>query len=69
MMDMIQLSVPGKDPQAFPKGTSAKDALLKLGGFRSKEMFAVKVNGVERDLVAAVDEDATLEPLTSTVSR
>ena len=63
-MDMIQLSVPGKDPQAFPKGTSAKDALIKLGGFRSKEMFAVKVNGVERDLVAAVDEDATLEPLT-----
>ncbi len=64
MMDMIQLSVPGKDPQAFPKGTSAKDALIKLGGFRSKEMFAVKVNGVERDLGAGVDEDATLEPLT-----
>jgi len=63
-MDMIQLSVQGKDPQAFPKGTSAKDALIKFGGFRSKEVFAVKVNGVERDLVAAVDEDATLEPLT-----
>ncbi|MDH5428357.1 MAG: threonine--tRNA ligase [Nitrospirota bacterium] len=61
---MIQLSVQGKDPQAFPKGTSAKDALIKFGGFRSKEVFAVKVNGVERDLVAAVDEDATLEPLT-----
>ena len=64
MMDMIQLSVPGKDPQSFPKGTTAKDALIKLGGFRSKEMFAVKVNGIERDLVSAIDEDATLEPLT-----
>ncbi len=63
-MDMIQLSVPGKDSQSFPKGTSAKDALIKLGRFRSKEMFAVKVNGVERDLGAEVDEDATLEPLT-----
>ena len=64
MTDTIQLSVPGKEPQAFPKGTSAKDALIKLGRFRSKDMFAVKVNGVERDLVAAVEEDATLEPLT-----
>ncbi len=64
MMDMIQLSVQGKDPQTFPKGTTAKDALIKLGRFRSKEMFAVKVNGVERDLGSAVDEDATLEPLT-----
>ena len=63
-MDTIQLSLSGKEPQTFPKGTSAKEALIKLGGFRSKEMFAVKVNGVERDLLAGVEEDATLEPLT-----
>jgi threonyl-tRNA synthetase len=62
-MDMIQLFVPGQEPQAFPKGTSAKDALAKLGGLALAEVFAVKVNGVERDLVATLNEDATLEPL------
>jgi threonyl-tRNA synthetase len=62
-MDMIQLFVPGQEPQAFPKGTSAKDALAKLGGLGLAEVFAVKVNGVERDLVATLNEDATLEPL------
>ena len=62
-MDMIQLSIPGKDPQAFPKGTSAKDALGKLGGLGSGEVFAVKVNGVEQDLMATLHEDATLEAL------
>ena len=62
-MDMIQLSVPGQEPQAFPKGTSAKEALAKLGGLALAEVFAVKVNGVERDLVSVLNEDATLEPL------
>ncbi len=62
-MDMIQLSVPGQEPQAFPKGTSAKDALAKLRGLALAEVFAVKVNGVEYDLVATLNEDATLEPL------
>lgn len=62
-MDTIQLSIPGKDSQAFPSGTSAKDALAKLGGLGSGEVFAVKVNGVEHDLVATLNKDATLEPL------
>jgi threonyl-tRNA synthetase len=60
---MIQLSVPGKEPQAFPKGTSAKDALAKLGVLGSGEVFAVKVNGVEKDLLVALNEDAMVEPL------
>ena len=61
---MIQLSVPGKEPQAFPKGTSAKDALAKLGALGSADVFAVKVNGVEKDLLVVLNEDATVEPLT-----
>ena len=60
---MIQLSVPGKEPQVFPRGTSAKDALAKLGSLSSAEVFAVKVNGVEQDLVSTLNEDATIEPL------
>ena len=61
---MIQLSVPGKEPQTIPKGTSAKDALAKLGALGSAGVFAVKVNGVEKDLLVVLNEDATVEPLT-----
>ena len=63
-MAMIQLSVPGKKAQAFPMGTSAKDALAQLGDGNSAEVFAVKINGVTHDLTSIVNEDATIEPLT-----
>jgi hypothetical protein len=62
-MDKIQLSVPGKEPQAFPNGTSAKEALDKLGSLGSGDVFAVKVNGVQTDLLATLNDDAILEPL------
>ncbi len=62
-MSMIQVTVPGNEPQAFPKGTSAKDALAQLGAFGSADVMAVKVNGVPQDLVATLNEDATIEPL------
>jgi len=62
-MGMIQVTVPGNEPQAFPKGTSAKDALAQLGAFGSADVIAVKVNGVPQDLVATLNEDATIEPL------
>ncbi len=62
-MDKIQLSVPGKEPQTFPKGISAKEALDKFGSLGSSDVFAVKVNGVETDLLATLNDDATLEPL------
>ena len=60
---MINLSIPGQEPQAFPGGISAKDALTKLGGLGSADVFAVKVNGVEKDLMVSLNEDGTLEPL------
>ena len=60
---MIQLSVPGQESKAFPKGISAKEALAKLSGLGSGEVFAVKVNGVETDLLAALNDDAIIEPL------
>jgi threonyl-tRNA synthetase len=62
-MAKIQLSVSGKEPQAFPKGISAKEALDKLGSLRSADIFAVKINGLETDLLAPLNDDATLEPL------
>jgi threonyl-tRNA synthetase len=60
---MINLSIPGQEPQAFPEGISAKDALTKLGGLGPADVFAVKVNGVEKDLMVSLNEDGTLEPL------
>ena len=63
IVDMIQLSVPGKESKAFPKGISAKEALAKLSGLGSAEVFAVKVNGIETDLLATLNDDATIEPL------
>jgi len=60
---MIQLSVLGKESKAFPKGISAKEALEKLGSLDSADVFAVKVNGVETDLLATLNDNATIEPL------
>lgn len=62
-MSMIQVTVPGKEPQAFPMGTSAKDALAQLGVCGTADVIAVKVNGIPQDLVSVLNEDATLEPL------
>ena len=54
----------GGSSQAFPKWTSAKAAIEKLTGAVPPEVFAVKVNGVEKDLLAPLETDATLQPLT-----
>ncbi len=62
-MGMIQVTVQGNESQAFPKGTSAKEVLSQLDAFSSTDVIAVKVNGVPQDLVAALNEDATIEPL------
>ncbi len=63
-MSTIQLSLPGGSPQAFPKGISGKEALEKLMGSVGPDIFALKVNGVEKDLLGPLDVDGTLEPLT-----
>ena len=62
-MDKIQITVPGQQPQALPSGISARDALHTLGCLGSSDVFAVKVNGVEADLLSLLTDDATLEPL------
>lgn len=63
-MESIQVSMQGVSSQAFPKGISAKAAIEKLKGAVPPEVFAVKVNGVEKDLLAPLETDATLQPLT-----
>lgn len=53
----------GGSSQAFPKGISAKAAIEKLTGAVSPEIFAVKANGVEKDLLVPLETNSTLQPL------
>lgn len=60
----IQLALPKEKPHSFPKGVTAKEALEKLAGPLGSDVFAVKVNGEEKDLMGPVENDGTLEALT-----
>ncbi|MCA9498967.1 MAG: threonine--tRNA ligase, partial [Nitrospira sp.] len=62
-MESIQVSLQGESSQALPKGISAKAALERLKGAVPPEVFAVKANGVEIDLLASLETDSTLQPL------
>jgi len=62
-MESIQVSLQGKNSQALPKGISAKAAIEQLNGAVPPEVFAVKANGVEIDLLASLETDSTLQPL------
>ena len=61
--ETIQVSLLDGNSQILPKGISAKQAMEKLGGPISPEVFAVKVNGEEKDLLVALDIDAALVPI------
>jgi threonyl-tRNA synthetase len=62
-MESIQVSITGGNSQTFPKGITAKAAMEKLAGAVPPEVFAVKTNGVEKDLLAPLEQDAVLQPL------
>jgi threonyl-tRNA synthetase len=62
-MESIKVSMQGGSSQAFPKGISAKSAIEKLKGAVPSDVFAVKANGVEKDLLAPLETDAELQPL------
>ncbi|WP_447963921.1 threonine--tRNA ligase [Nitrospira sp. Ecomares 2.1] len=62
-MESIQVSLKGESSQALPKGISAKAAIEQLKGAVPKDVFAVKANGVEIDLLASLETDSTLQPL------
>ena len=62
-MESIQVSLQGESSQPLPKGISAKAALERLKGAVPPEVFAVKANGVEIDLLASLETDSTLQPL------
>ena len=62
-MESIHVSIQSGSSQIFPKGISAKAAIEKLNGNIPPDIFAVKANGVEKDLLAPLETDVTLQPL------
>jgi threonyl-tRNA synthetase len=58
----IQITLPDRTRRSVPAGTTAAEA---LGGKALKrDVLAVKVNGVARDLSTVLTADASLEPVT-----
>lgn len=62
-MEAIQVTIQGEDSRTFPRGTTAKAVIEQLKGAVPPEVFAVKANGVEKDLLAPLDSDAVLQLL------
>jgi threonyl-tRNA synthetase len=58
----IQVTLPDGSRKSVPAGSTAADALG--GKSLKKDVLAVKVNGVARDLSAVLTADASLEPVT-----
>ncbi|MEW6542816.1 MAG: threonine--tRNA ligase [Nitrospirota bacterium] len=58
----IAVTLPGGAARQVPSGCTAEQALREAGAL-TPDAFAVKVNGVARDLATILTEDAALEPL------
>ncbi|MGH7236442.1 MAG: threonine--tRNA ligase [Nitrospiraceae bacterium] len=60
----IQVTLPDGTPRRVPVGCTAGEALGGPGGTVSREVLAVKLNGVLADLNTVLTGDASLEPIT-----
>lgn len=60
----IALSFPDGTTHSLPAGISAREALTRVVGPLRSDVFAVKFNGVPRDLDTLLPQGGTLEPLT-----
>ncbi len=60
----IQISLPDGACRRVPAGCTAGEALSGPGGSLSRDILAVKLNGVLADLATVLTEDASLEPIT-----
>ncbi|MGH7251854.1 MAG: threonine--tRNA ligase [Nitrospiraceae bacterium] len=60
----IQVTLPDGTPRRVPVGCTAAEALSGPGGTVSREVLAVKLNGVLADLNTVLTGDASLEPIT-----
>ena len=60
----IQITLPDGACRRVPAGCTAGEALSGPGGSLSRDILAVKLNGVLADLATVLTEDASLEPIT-----
>ena len=60
----VHISFPDGASHDLPEGMSAREALTKVMGSLPSEVFAVKLDGIPKDLDTPLQSDGTLEPLT-----
>src|SRR2546426_11564383 len=60
----IQVTLPDGTSRMVPVGCTAAEALSGSGGAASREVLAVKLNGVLTDLSTVLTGDASLAPIT-----
>ncbi len=60
----IHITLPDGTRKQVPTGCTVRDALTPPGGHLDGKILAAKVNGAPMDLFHALDQDATVEPLT-----
>ncbi len=60
----IAISLPGAGTKTFKAGVTAWEVLTAMTGALPPEVFAVRIDGVPRDLSASLTRSATVEPLT-----
>lgn len=59
----IDISFPGKSTRLLPVGTTAREALRGEGKSKPTDIFAVKVDGIPKDLDTELKQNVTLEPI------
>ncbi len=61
---LIHITLPDGTRKQVPAGCTVRDVLTPQGGRLDGRILAAKVNGEPADLFHALDQDATVEPLT-----
>ena len=61
---VIQISFPDGSSHELPEGMTAREALTQVMGTLPSEVFAVKLDGVPRDLDTPLHSASSLEPVT-----
>ena len=62
--NVIHVSFPDGSSHSLPEGITARDAISQVMGDPNPDVFAVKLNGVPRDLDASLPDGVSIEPLT-----
>ena len=62
--NVIQVSFPDGSSHSLPEGATAREALSQVMGTPNPDVFAVKLDGVPRDLDATLPDGVSLEPIT-----